>query len=241
VIVAPAQVLRQLALRVIDGSLALAPKKVISVAEVLEAQDRALIVQAFGAVHEIYQATEGFLASSCEHGVLHLNEEYVHIEPQWLDAEQRRFVPVITDFTRITQPIVRYRLDDILVARATPCSCGRATRAIDGIEGRCDDMLLLPSARGGAPVAVFADVLTRAFAQALPPDADYRLLQSGDAALQLHAALDDAGLAALRDHLATVLRGLGVAVDGLAWTTSGELPPFDPTMKRRRIRRLATA
>ncbi|MDO8038407.1 F390 synthetase-related protein [Janthinobacterium sp. SUN137] len=244
VIVAPAQVLRQLALRVIDGSLALAPKKVISVAEVLEAQDRALIVQAFGAVHEIYQATEGFLASSCEHGVLHLNEEYVHIEPQWLDAEQRRFVPVITDFTRITQPIVRYRLDDILLARTTPCPCGRATRAIDGIEGRCDDMLFLPSlpsANGGAPVAVFADVLTRAFAQALPPDADYRLVQQGESALQLHAALDAAGLAALRAHLAAVLRGLGVAVDGLAWTVSGELPPFDPTMKRRRIRRLASA
>lgn len=244
IIVAPAQVLRQLALRVLDGSLALAPKKVISVAEVLEAQDRALIVQAFGAVHEIYQATEGFLASSCEHGVLHLNEEYVHVEPQWLDAEQRRFVPVITDFTRITQPIVRYRLDDILIARATPCPCGRATRALDGIEGRCDDMLLLPSlppAHGGAPVAVFADVLTRAFAQALPPDADYRLVQDGAAALQLHAALDAAGLAALRAHLATVLRGLGVAVDDLAWTTSGDLPPFDPTMKRRRIRRLATA
>lgn len=241
VIVAPAQVLRQLALRVIDGSLVLGPKKVISVAEVLEAQDRALIVQAFGAVHEIYQATEGFLASSCEHGVLHLNEEYVHVEPQWLDEEQSRFVPVITDFTRITQPIVRYRLDDILLARATPCPCGRATRAIAGIEGRCDDMLLLPSACGGEPVAVFADVLTRAFAQALPPDADYRLVQSDVAALQLHAALDDAGLAALRAHLATVLRGLGVAVDGLAWTTSGELPSFDPTMKRRRIRRLATA
>ena len=241
VIVAPSQVLRQLALRVIDGSLALAPKKVISVAEVLEAQDRALIVQAFGAVHEIYQATEGFLASSCEHGVLHLNEEYVHIEPQWLDGEQRRFVPVITDFTRITQPIVRYRLDDILLARAMPCPCGRATRAIDGIEGRCDDMLLLPSAQGVESVAVFADVLTRAFAQALPADADYRLVQSGDSALLLHAALDDAGLAALRAHLAAVLRGLGVAVDGLAWTVSGELPPFDPTMKRRRIRRLATA
>ncbi|MEG1114816.1 MAG: CoF synthetase, partial [Janthinobacterium sp.] len=230
VIVAPAQVLRQLALRVIDGSLALAPKKVISVAEVLEAQDRALIAQAFGVVHEIYQATEGFLASSCEHGVLHLNEEYVHIEPQWLDPEQRRFVPVITDFTRITQPIVRYRLDDILIARATPCPCGRATRAIDGIEGRCDDMLLLPSlpsANGGEPVAVFADVLTRAFAQALPLDADYRLAQTGDAALQLHAALDDAGLAALRAHLETVLQGLGVATGGLAWTASGELPPFD--------------
>lgn len=236
VIVAPAQVLRQLALGVIEGRLALAPKKVISVAEVLEAQDRALIVQAFGAVHEIYQATEGFLASSCEHGVLHLNEEYVHVEPQWLDEQQRRFVPVITDFTRITQPIVRYRLDDILLARATPCPCGRVTRAIDGIEGRCDDMLVLP-ARDGKNISVFADVLTRAFAQALPADGDYRLVQQGETTLQLHAAQDAAGLAALRLHLEGVLAGLGVAVERLHWTVSSELPAFDPTMKRRRIRR----
>ncbi len=237
VIVAPAQVLRQLALGVIAGKLALAPKKVISVAEVLEAQDRALIVQAFGAVHEIYQATEGFLASTCEHGVLHLNEEYVHVEPQWLDREQRRFVPVITDFTRITQPIVRYRLDDILLARARPCLCGRATRAIDGIEGRCDDMLVLPAADDES-ISVFADVLTRAFAQALPADCDYRLAQQGAATLQLHAAQDTAGLAALKTHLEGVLQGLGVAVERLHWTVSSELPAFDPTMKRRRIRRL---
>lgn len=239
VIVAPAQVLRQLALGVINGQLALAPKKVISVAEVLEPQDRALIVQAFGAVHEIYQATEGFLASTCEHGVLHLNEEYVHVEPQWLDDEQRRFVPVITDFTRITQPIVRYRLDDILVARSKPCPCGRVTRAIEGIEGRCDDMLVLPSVRDGGTVAVFADVLTRAFAQALPPDADYRLVQQGDAALLLHAAQSETELAALRDHLLAVLRGLGVAVERLEWTLSSTLPAFDPTKKRRRITRRA--
>lgn len=236
VIVAPAQVLRQLALGVIEGRLALAPKKIISVAEVLEAQDRALIVQAFGAVHEIYQATEGFLASSCEHGVLHLNEEYVHVEPQWLDEQQRRFVPVITDFTRITQPIVRYRLDDILLARATPCPCGRVTRAIDGIEGRCDDMLVLP-ATDGKNISVFADVLTRAFAQALPADGDYRLMQQGEITLQLHAAQDEAGLAALRLHLEGVLAGMGVAVERLHWTVSSELPAFDPTMKRRRIRR----
>ena len=229
--------LRQLALGVIAGKLALAPKKVISVAEVLEAQDRALIVQAFGAVHEIYQATEGFLASTCEHGVLHLNEEYVHVEPQWLDREQRRFVPVITDFTRITQPIVRYRLDDILLARARPCLCGRATRAIDGIEGRCDDMLVLPAADDES-ISVFADVLTRAFAQALPADCDYRLAQQGAATLQLHAAQDTAGLAALKTHLEGVLQGLGVAVERLHWTVSSELPAFDPTMKRRRIRRL---
>jgi len=236
IVVAPAQVLRQLAQRVLAGELALKTKKVISVAEVLEEQDRVLIEQAFGAVHEIYQATEGFLASTCEHGVLHLNEEYVHIEAQWLDGDQRRFVPVITDFTRTTQPIVRYRLDDILLARATPCPCGRATRAIDGIEGRCDDMLMLPSSQAGAePVAVFADVLTRAMAQALPSDCDYRLVQQGKHALQLHAALDAAGLAALRAHLEQVLAGLGVDTQRLAWTVDSTLPPFDPTMKRRRI------
>ena len=240
IIVAPAQVLRQLAQRVLAGELALKPKKVISVAEVLEAQDRALIERAFGAVHEIYQATEGFLASSCEHGVLHLNEEYLQIEPQWLDEQQRRFVPVITDFTRSTQPIVRYRLDDILLARAQPCACGRVTRAIDGIEGRCDDMLLLPST-AGEPVAVFADVLTRAFAQALPPDGDYRLVQHGERTLQLHAALDVAGLAGLRAHLEQVLQRLGVDIEGLAWTMDSTLPPFDPTMKRRRIVRKAAA
>ncbi len=92
--------LRELAIAVLAGELAVRPKRVISVAEVLEPQDRALIERAFGPLHQVYQATEGFPASTCEHGVLHLNEEFVHIEPEWLDDEQRRFVPVITDFSR---------------------------------------------------------------------------------------------------------------------------------------------
>lgn len=246
VIVAPAQVLRQLALAVIAGELLLAPKKVISVAEVLEPQDRALIVEAFGQVHEIYQATEGFLASTCVRGVLHLNEEYLHVEPLWLDAERRRFVPLITDFTRFTQPVVRYRLDDILVARAQPCACGRVTRALQRIEGRCDDMLSLPAAAvtdnaagTGNTVAVFADVVSRALAQALPRDADYRLIQQGDSRLALHAMIPADALSALRDHLQAVLRQLGVDVARLEWTLSASVPAFDPTVKRRRIVRQA--
>lgn len=237
VIVAPAQVLRELALAVLAGRVQLAPKRVISVAEVLEPQDRTLIARAFGEVHEIYQATEGFLASTCEQGVLHMNEEYVHVEPQWLD--QQRFVPVITDFSRFTQPVVRYRLDDILVARAQPCSCGRVTRALERIEGRCDDMLVLPGVDGGA-VTVFADLLARALAQALPADADYRLTQSGEAALRLCAAIDAAKLEAVRLHLDAVLQGLGVDTARLRWSTSAVVPPFEPGVKRRRILREKT-
>ncbi len=236
VIVAPAQVLRELALAKLAGRLPVTPAKVISAAEVLEPQDRALIERAFGQVHEIYQATEGFLASTCERGVLHLNEEYVHVEPQWLDREQRRFVPLITDFSRRTQPIVRYRLDDILVARADPCPCGRVTRAIERIEGRCDDMLSLPGA-GGRPVPVFADLLARALAQALPADADYRLRQTGEATLALAAGIDNSRLDALRLHLDATLAGIGVDTGQLRWSTSTTVPAFDPGKKRRRIMR----
>jgi putative adenylate-forming enzyme len=234
IIVAPAQVLRQLALAVLAGRLQIRPKRVISAAEVLEPQDRTIIEQAFGMPHEVYQATEGFLASTCEHGVLHLNEEYIHVEPEWLDAERRRFVPIITDFSRITQPIVRYRLNDVLVARAEPCPCGRATRALARIEGRCEDMLLLPD-RNGETVSVFSDVLSRALAQVLPLDADYRLLQDGPASLRLHAPLAAEKLAALRAHLEQTLRHLGVDHDALAWTLLDQVPAFDPATKRRRI------
>jgi putative adenylate-forming enzyme len=234
IIVAPAQVLRQLALAALAGRLQIRPKRVISAAEVLELQDRAIIRQAFGMPHEVYQATEGFLASTCEYGVLHLNEEYIHVEPEWLDDERRRFVPIITDFSRLTQPIVRYRLNDVLVARAEPCLCGRATRALARIEGRCEDMLVLPG-RNGEAVSVFSDVLSRALAQALPLDADYRLVQDGPASLRLHAPLATEKLAALRAHLEQTLRHLGVDHDALTWTLLDQVPAFDPATKRRRI------
>ena len=234
IIVAPAQVLRSLALAALAGNLPVRPQRVISVAEVLEPQDRRLIEQAFGTVHEIYQATEGFLGITCAEGVLHLNEEYLHIEPEWLDAGQRRFVPIITDFTRPTQPIVRYRLNDILTVRATPCRCGRVTRALDGVEGRCDDLLHLPDT-AGTPQPVFADLLSRALAQALPPQADYRLTQRGPSWLQLEAALEQNQITAVMLHLEQTLAALGIATRTLRWTLLQRAPLFPLHSKRRRI------
>ncbi|WP_046166698.1 F390 synthetase-related protein [Chromobacterium vaccinii] len=234
ILLAPAQVLRALALAQLDGRLRLSPKRAYSIAEVLEPQDRAVIEQAFGCVHEIYQATEGFLASSCEYGALHLNEEYIHVEPEWLDEEKRRFVPVITDFSRRTQPIVRYRLNDVLQARAEPCPCGRAAMALDAVEGRCDDMLRLPG-RDGGELTVFADVMGRALATALPLEADYRLRQTGPAELALDAEVPAAALPAIRHRLERTLAGLGVDAESLRWRLSDQVPPMDATRKRRRI------
>ena len=122
ILIAPAQVLQQLALR---ADVSVRPKRTVSVAEVLEPQVRTLVERRFGSpVHQIYQCTEGFLAHTCRYGSLHLNEDMVYIEKDWIDEGSGRFAPVITDFNRKSQPVIRYRLDDVLVADGTPCPCG---------------------------------------------------------------------------------------------------------------------
>jgi putative adenylate-forming enzyme len=235
ILVAPAQVLRALALAVQQGRIVLQPSLVISVAEVLDAQDKALLQRVFGQVGEIYQATEGFLGATCPYGTLHLNEEYLLVEPEWLD--DKRFVPIVTDFTRSTQPIVRYRLDDVLTCRDTPCPCGRPGRAIASIDGRCDDMLCLPGV-DGADITVFADVCSRALAQTLPLEAEYRLTQTGTDSLTLEVDCDQSVMSVCRQHLDELFSRQGVAVERLRWTLQTQAAAQDFTVKRRRIRRV---
>lgn len=183
VLVAPPHVLATAARA---SELRIRPSRVISVAEVLDAIDRQAIERGFGIrVEQIYQATEGFLGATCAHGTLHLNEEYVLFEREWLDTARTRFVPVITDLYRVTQPVIRYRLDDVLVPRESPCPCGSPLRAIDRIEGRESDVLWLPAAQGttampgattepgAAAVPVFGDVIARVLVRTLPDLIDY--------------------------------------------------------------------
>lgn len=181
-LVAPPTVLRRLAEAASAGALRIAPLQVVSVAEVLEADDERAIRAAFGVpVRQVYQATEGFLGVSCEEGRVHLNEEDLRIEAEWLDRQHRRFHPIVTDFSRTTQLVVRYRLDDVLLLADGPCPCGRPSRSLAAIEGRADDVLWARAAKGPS-VPVFPDLLRRAFALADPEGAlrDYRVEQVGE-------------------------------------------------------------
>ncbi|MNW57849.1 hypothetical protein D3C74_356810 [compost metagenome] len=117
--------------------------------------------------------------------MLHLNEDIVHIEKEYLDRESRRFVPVVTDFSRRVQPIIRYRLNDILTESASPCPCGSLFTAIERIEGRCDDILYLPHSENGGLVTLFPDFITRAVLAASAEIEHYRVIQRSPLDLEI--------------------------------------------------------
>lgn len=92
------------------------------------------------------------------------------MEKEWLD--ESRFVPIITDFTRSSQPIVRYRLDDILVIDKTAAS---ACTQLIAIEGRLGDVCY--GQVGGQRVPVFADLLRQWIARYPETIDDYQITQ----------------------------------------------------------------
>lgn len=237
-IVAPAQVLRALALAKKSGKMTFEPNEIVSAAEVLEPLTKALLVEQFDKVAEVYQATEGFLAVTCPHGTLHLNEDHLLIEKEWID--DTRFVPIITDFTRETQPIIRYRLDDILIKYPGECPCGSVHTAISRIEGRCDDVLILPGKADNA-VTIFADLASRALAQVLPLVADYQLIQEDSTHLKLIIDGVPELLTRCQQRLIEVFSEQGVAVETLHWTLTNESIPQSMMTKKRRIIRTRQA
>lgn len=237
ILIAPASVLAQLAESQQANELHITPSRIISVAEVLEGDDCMKIERVFGIrPQQLYQATEGFLAYTCPHGSLHLNERYVHIEPEWLDEQHERFVPIITDFSRTTQIIARHRLNDVLRMSKIPCACGCPERTIAEIEGRCDDVLYLPS-RSGDIVPVFPDSLRHALFLVGSELDDYRLVQTNEG---LECQLKTQDIQKTQAIVQTQLEAL--------WQTLDVLPPslffksWSPPLlinKRRRITRLA--
>ena len=189
-LVAPPTLLLLLAQEQREGRLHLRPEKVISVAEVLEAQDAAVIARSFNqsSVHQIYQCTEGLLAVTCPAGVLHLQEDIVAIQDSPLsegtsigEDEERHVTPIVTDLWRRVQPIIRYQLGDVLVLapKSAPlCACGSRFRRVLRIEGRCDDVLQFPVVdKPGEMRPFFPDTLRRAVLLADSGIRDYRLVQ----------------------------------------------------------------
>ncbi|WP_288402440.1 F390 synthetase-related protein [uncultured Deinococcus sp.] len=223
-LVGPPSVLRAL----LEAGALARPERVVSVAEVLDPDDRRALSAGFGPVTEVYQATEGLLGLPCAHGSLHLNEAHVHFDFE--DLGNGRVRPVVTDLRRRVQPLIRHRLDDVLVLD-TPCPCGLAARRVAHIAGRQDDALRLP-ARAGGQVTVWPDFLRGALDR-VPGLREYRAEQTGPGTLAL--ALDPDGpevRAAAAAELRRALARSGAAEPELAFKP---LPPRAAGTKRRRV------
>ena len=161
VLVAQPSMLLEIADAIKNNSLKIKPDKIISVAEALYVDDKRYLEKIFNQkIHQVYQCNEGFLAHTCKYGNLHFNEDFLIIEKQYLDKEKKRFFPIITDLKRTTQPIIRYKLDDIIHEKFD-CPCDLKSTAIEMVEGRNDDVLKLINNEGKI-VLVFPDFIRRA-------------------------------------------------------------------------------
>ena len=177
-VIGPPFVLHRLGEAKRRNKLSIAPKNLLSVAEVLDDATSAQIQSDFGTpLDEAYICTEGFIAATCRHGSLHVNEDLLVMQREWLDESQRRFVPIITDFRRRVQPIIRYRLDDVLVDSQSRCECGSQFAVLERIEGRCDDVLVLRKSQSNELRRVFPDFIRRTIALATEHSQQYRVVQ----------------------------------------------------------------
>jgi putative adenylate-forming enzyme len=141
-------------------------KKIVTYAEVLVQEDKKQFEKAFQTkVIEIYQASEGQIASACSHGNLHINEDMVYVE--LFDRQGNRIDSphvighkmILTNLVNLAQPLIRYEMNDMVVL-GDPCPCGSRFRTLHKILGRNDDLIYFLD-ENNHPSVVFPDLFSR--------------------------------------------------------------------------------
>ena len=147
------------------------PEIILTYAEVLAPEEKKIFKDKFGCpVIEIYQASEGQMASTCCRGNLHINEDLVYIElydeqgREVTDSERIPTKMIVTNLVNRTQPLIRYEMND-LVRLGEKCPCGSNFRVIRQIIGRSDDILYFTGdgeeEGEGEIIHIFPDVFAR--------------------------------------------------------------------------------
>jgi putative adenylate-forming enzyme len=176
-------VLRELAREQRAGRLRLRLGALVPIAEVLEPDVRDEIAETFGApIRELYQASEGVIASSCAEGRLHVNEDFVAVQLYAGAGPAQRMV--VTNLYRRAQPIIRYELNDLIELDPSPCPCGSHFRVIRRIHGRADDLLYARD-RAGRPRPIFPDYFLRYIIRATETVEEYQVIQIDPSRLRI--------------------------------------------------------
>lgn len=160
VIIAPPSVLKLLAEKQKDNDIKIAPKSLFSTSSILGKRYRKEIQDVFNiVVYQLYLTNEAFIGSTCEYGTIHLNEEFVIVEKEYLQGSKTMYNPIITNLIQTGQPIIRYKMDDILIDRKKPCPCGRCTTGLRRIEGRNDSLIYALSQDGIKRVEIYPYIM----------------------------------------------------------------------------------
>lgn len=201
----------------------LTPELVVSGAEVLTPEDKQKLVRRFECdVKEVYQCTEGFLASTHRDGKMRWNEDLVHIEKKWLNESKTHFQPVVTDFRRKSQPVIRYLMDDVIV----PSNDNEVFSGIDRIVGRCGDILQING------TTILPDLINTAVCRCVGDGVDFKISQIDFNALLINAEHSgDVIEQALRDLFAA----LGVRADVPIFIKHAGCSGRDFSVKHRRV------
>lgn len=162
----------------------------ISYAEVLDDKSREQLQKDFNApLAQIYQGAEGFIASTCRAGNLHLNEDVVYIEAiDTGDTLSNAKRLIVTDLYRKTLPFLRYQLNDIIEIGADHCSCGSSFRIIQRIHGRADDIFYLRGENGEMRF-LFPDYVTRSINQASESIVEFQAIQHNPDQIEIRLQL----------------------------------------------------
>ncbi len=167
-----------------DG-LKISPDVVITGGELLTDAIREKLTARFGCyVQTHYSCTEGGeLACECSEHHLHINEDWVILEPADNDNRpvgygERSDKVLITNLSNYIQPFIRYELTDRVILHDEKCPCGRCSRWLE-IEGRTDEIL---SFAGGVEIAPmsFYKIL-----EEVEPIRRFQLVQRSENSLEL--------------------------------------------------------
>ncbi len=124
---------------------------IFSSSESLLAFHRETIEKAFNApVYDRYGVSEFAVSmTQCAQRQLHVDMEFgiVEVESQEETDTYVRGPLIVTGFSNLAQPFIRYRIGDVGTRSKKPCSCGRAGEVFLDVDGRIEDIVVTPDDR----------------------------------------------------------------------------------------------
>jgi len=129
-------------------------------AENLQDAHRDKIRRAFGVEPRQHYGLAESVAniSECDHGRLHVDEDFAGVELLPLPDLPTFHRIVGTNWSNPAMPLLRYDTGDLATIDQEACPCGLPWRTVRSIDGRLDDMVTLPSgARVGRLAMIFKD------------------------------------------------------------------------------------